>query len=356
MVYFLVTSLLTLTALSTSIFKIKRVSFISFLTIGTVFSLIFGFRDGVLLSTDLQNYKDMYSGIDVNYLNWARIEPGYLIYQAFFRLLGVSPEKFMVITSFIQMFSLTFLLRYKLKTSFLVVLIFISTPYLYNFSANTIRQGLAFIVIFYACVKVERGTANWWLLAVIGASFHFSVLVCFMFVAFVPNILHKKNILLFILVCSFFFFFLPLKSFIFNLLTLLPEFSSMGRSIEYALGEQEQIVTGRLFYLVSYIISIIILIHFERINGYVKVKYGLSKNTFNCIYSLFYFGVITYPIFSGIGYLLRFSSYGLALFPLFLYFLFTTFFSKSTTNIVCVLYLAVYFFYTRNLFIFEGVS
>lgn len=352
MLYFLLATFIICTSYVASTLKVRRVSFISFLLISIFFSLVFGFREGIIASTDVQNYKDMYNGIDPYNLNWLRIEPGYLIYQWFLRILGVNADQFIVITSFIQIFLIVFLLRFKFNTSFLFVLLFFSTPFFYNFSANTLRQGVAFLVVFYACSYVIGNGWRWWVLACLGAAFHFSVLLCFIFVAFLNWLYKKKKLLMAIVVMSPVLFFVSLKSMVTSILILLPSYSSLERSVEYALAEDTVLVTGRVFYLISYILILVILVNFGKVAKYAETNHNIGEGVFFRLLSLFYFGVLSYPIFSGIGYLLRFSSYGLVMFPLFLYFVLSSFFSKTVTNICCVAYIGIYFFYSKSLFIF----
>lgn len=353
MIYFLATSVLLSASLCANVFKIQRTSIYSFLFIGLLFSLIFGFRDGVLASTDLVGYKEMYENIASNKLNWARIEPGFLTFQLFFISIGVSAENFIIITSFIQMFILAFLIRFKIKTNFIFFLIFISTPYLYNFSANTIRQGLAFLIVLFTCISSRKGDWRWYVGVILATSFHFSALLCFVFISIMQNLIHLKKLSLFILTSSFLIFFLPLNSIIISMLTMLPAFSSLGRSVGYILTLEDVVITGRIFYFISFFLSIILLLNFEKVKMYTCSNYGMNSVSFIRLYTLFYYGVVAYPVFSGIGYLVRFTSYGLALFPMFLYFLLSSFFSRNTVHFICVMYLIVYFFYSRNLFIFN---
>lgn len=158
------------------------------------YSLLLGLR-GKLSTVDTQLYLELYSNIDY-YL----IEIGFVYYVKFLNMLAFTSKEYLLVTS---MLSITFLFlavkritkNAPVITVATLILIFSSFS-TFDLYTNTIRQGLALSIFFYASTFVLRDehSNNWFcffIFSLIAISLHNSVIVTTLF--FLLSFLLRNN-------------------------------------------------------------------------------------------------------------------------------------------------------------------
>lgn len=276
--------------------------------------LIFMFRDGVLLSTDYENYKLMYTTFPSSYGYDAirRIEPlfGGLIY--IINVAGLSADIFIGIVSAVQ-FSIIYIFIGKSKAKYPVAffLFLISSSFFYNFGANTIRQGLALSFILLALLTRSKIKISMFMF--IAVLVHYSAVILLPIVFLAPMIMQKLSrsriIAISLLFLSVFMFLLDF-SWILGAISNLVSGEDVFSRLEGNLSAGESVVSGRLYYVVSFFLMLFIMFYHRTIVFLLEEKSLFDTHIFNSIVFILFCCVLFYPILYNVGVFVRVFSYG----------------------------------------------
>ena len=318
-------------------------------------TLVFINRNDILISTDYINYVEMYHHISDRWkdLDWKRIEPLFLISIYISKYLSLTAYSFLAICTIIYFVNIFYVLNVKLKFNIVVFLLFMSTPFFYNFSTNTIRQGLAFSFLFYLFFIKNDNFKKEVIISIVTVLIHFSSLLPIFLYFLLKYARVNKKIVFIVFVFSPFLFLVNMGNVINSILSLIPSVGALSRTVEYATSLQGNLVSGRVFYIVSYFCGILLIFNYTRISENVY-NYRITIKQFDILSLFFMINVMLYPFLYGIGYLTRILNYGFVLSPLYFYLLFMCY-TKQNILISClfsIIYMIVYYIYISGNFIY----
>ncbi|MEH8110160.1 EpsG family protein [Aeromonas veronii] len=276
--------------------------------------LIFMFRDGVLLSTDYDNYKVMYetfpSDYGVNVIR--RIEPlfGGMIYS--FNAAGVGADNFIRFVAFLQFYIIfIFIGRTKVIYPATFFLFLISSSFFYNFGANTIRQGLAFSFVLLSLLSSSK--FNIVLFMLLASMTHYSAIFLLPIVLLAPkamNVIFKNRLLtvglLSSLVVMFLFDFSWILRFLLSVVSNSDVFSRLEGNLSAGLGA----TSGRTYYVIAFILINIIVVFNKKITFILASNSLFDLQIFKKITFILLCSVLFYPILYNVDVFVRFFSYG----------------------------------------------
>ncbi len=283
-----------------------------------VYGVIFGQRNGYILSTDYNGYVEMYDSFPDDFMErgYMRVEPlfGFLIVLA--KSLFISAEVFIFLIALVFHLLLGIFAKSFSRYSVLFFLMMTVTSFYFNFASNTVRQGLA--LSFFL---VGLSTNSIWIrvaLFTCATLIHFSLafLVLFFTVSAFFSLKERRFRMLFILIISPVLFVLN-PDILFNSLGQLLILFDIFDKAAINFGSDETITTGRMFYIFSYVVVLVTIVCFKRIklamdNGYINSIIYLRA------YNLVFISVLMYPLFSQYSIFVRVISCGFFLSPLML--------------------------------------
>lgn len=149
----------------------------------------------IFINTSQYNLNEILSGIA-----YPDIEIGYMLVSWFFGQFSTNPSHFFLFVSLIQFFIVGFWIWKNSKEPFLSFLIFFCM--FFTFYITGIRQSIAFSILLWSYVDVEKRKVIKFLLKVILASMFHSTAIIFVCVYFIYKI--KNSNILYILAMSLF--------------------------------------------------------------------------------------------------------------------------------------------------------
>lgn len=351
--YFLFLDLVIIAFISNYI-NVKKIDRIISIFIIIILSLFFGFREGLILSTDLPHYRDMYNSMTDNFeeFNFGRIELIFGYYIILLKKLSLSDNLFIISTSILFHILLILAISKFFRRKALLLVLIASTPIYFNYASNTIREGLAFALFFLFAFSLNKKGFLYIILSVFGTLIHSS----FIFSAIILWISSKINISLIsfiaLFVISLFFFIIDVNSLIFNFLSWIPQVGALERTITYALELDENFGTRKILYLSSIILVILNLYFKDRILKKLTNHYEIDINFYNSLISFIAISLLLYPALSQYGYLVRLFGYVFFLTPILLYGLIYSLFNKTISSILIFMYIIIsysYYIYISNI-------
>ncbi|WP_423189024.1 EpsG family protein [Alkalibacterium sp. f15] len=130
--------------------------------IGTMFILMTTVSLAIPITTDMTRYLTLLNISRLqslpDILSNTRFEPGYITYQWFISQISTSKNVFMILSMSIMWLIIIFSLKKMLVLTEIpmIMLGYISFFYFYNFSTNTLRQGIAAPLILLTIVYIGR--------------------------------------------------------------------------------------------------------------------------------------------------------------------------------------------------------
>lgn len=292
--------------------KSNTINILFFLLITAFFFLLFGFRDGVILSTDYQNYVEMFDSFPdgvVKAIN--RVEPFFALMILYYKKIGGDATSFLLIISL--MFSIMvslFCYRMSPHYSIILLLVFTCSPFYFNFASNTIRQGLAFGLLLIGMVFIEKRKRLGLICYFFAVLTHFSAIFPVGVLFFYRKILVRQYILSLVLLLSPILFFIDLL-FVFKHASSIFDGIGMFSKLMVNFESGERLVTGRLYYLAGFVLCLTSIAALDKIE---KLK-DFSVRYIRMMISVLCASVVIFPIVTQFSFFVRFISYGFAFIP-----------------------------------------
>ncbi|MCT7650810.1 EpsG family protein [Aliarcobacter butzleri] len=345
---------LAIVAFISNYINIKKLDGIISIFIIIILSLFFGFREGLVLSTDLPHYRDMYNSMTDNFeeFNFGRIELLFGYYIILLKKMSLSDNLFIISTSILFHILLILAIFKFFRRKALLLILIVSTPVYFNYASNTIREGIAFALFFLFAFSLNKKIFKYIILSVFGTLIHSS----FIFSAILLWMSSKINISLIsfiaLFVISLFFFIIDVNSLIFSFLLWIPQVGALERTITYALEIDDNVGTRKFLYLSSIILVILNFYYKDRILKKLSDNNEINIHFYNSLISFIAIALLFYPILSQYGYLIRLFGYVFFLTPILLYGLVYSLFNKTISSILIFIYIVItysYYVYISNI-------
>lgn len=326
----------------------NKMQILVFMTIAVIIlSILFGNRDGLMRATDLDNYFTMYESMPLNFFDFKfqRIEPLFGFWMIFLKNLGFDKYQFILITSFVFNFLIAISLYKNIDKPLLIFILITVTTIYYNYSANTIREGLSFALFLFFLEKLRKISIKSIIFILIGSMFHIAFLFSSFFLIISQYFKIRIYEYIFFLCFSLIFFLIDIKSLINIFLSLIPQFAFLERTIGIALEYDEQTVSGRINYLISFIVVALSFYNYRLIHKTI-IQYNIIKeNFYNGILLMSFFVLLTFPLLSSYGYLVRLYNFTFILSNILIYVLFVSLFNRTHSYMLMFLYIILQLFF-----------
>lgn len=331
--------------------KFKIISLISIF----IFSLVIGLR--YYVGGDYVGYLDDYNSFNTaNPYSDSRYELGYHSLMYFLKLLSLSFPFLFITVSFLQ---ILFIYKWARNYKYLlpwVVFFYFTTLYLFE-SMNVMRQALAFSILLFSTIYIQKSQLiRFLMLVILAASFHKSALFFIIFYFLLNREwIKNKYIQLGLVILS-----LILSQFLFEtffqkidvIATLLDYNSYSQMSSDLFLEENKDSLGFGLFFLFA--IDCILILYSDRLQkAFNNEKYKIYHN-------LFFIGAILTAAFGGttsivIGrFIFYFVSFRIIVLSFLCYYLFKT--NRNRFNLIIGVFLIITYLFWFISAILKGAA